>query len=278
MKFFIIFLLFITSVLYSQENKISWQRGEQEVIDLQLFRSTHAINLPTTETLQKGDFEFEISHRFLPTIKSGSKELWGFDGPVNIRLALGYGITDWTFVTLGRSNLNDNLDLWLKQKVFEIRNDLLPTVIGARLGAAWNTQVPNRSSGHSRNFQYYGQIIVNTLIKELVGIGIVPSYVHNSNITCPDVKHSFTLGTIMQYYFVDRWSFVAEWNFTVTGVRNRHNPVAFGVELETGGHFFKVILSNSSYLNPSQYLAGADLPVDGGNWRIGFNITRLLSF
>ncbi|MCF8240094.1 MAG: DUF5777 family beta-barrel protein [Melioribacteraceae bacterium] len=267
------FFFFSTSIA-----QVKWQRDEPAKIDMHLFHSIQSINLPTAETLQKHDIQFEISHRFIPTLKSGSKDLWGFDGPVNIRLALGYAITDHALITLGRSNTDDNLDLWIKQRLFEIESDILPILISARAGAAWNSQPINRSSSDNRNFQYYAQLIINTMIDKKFGIGIVPSYLENAHIYCPDRQYSFSIGTNVQYYLSDMWSVLLEWNPTITGWRTRTNPVAFGVEIETGGHFFKIILSNSTQLNPSQFLAGAQDSFNDGEWHIGFNITRLLKF
>jgi hypothetical protein len=50
--------------------------------------------------------------------------------------------------------------------------------------------------------------------------------------------------------------------------------MAVGFELETGGHFFKMMVTNSVYLNPSTYLAGSDFPAADDQWRLGFIITR----
>jgi hypothetical protein len=65
--------------------KVKWQRSQTVAPALALFHSSHAINLPTAETLQKGDFEFEISHRFVPPMSEGYDALWGLDGPAHIR-------------------------------------------------------------------------------------------------------------------------------------------------------------------------------------------------
>lgn len=92
--------------------------------------------------------------------------------------------------------------------------------------------------------------MVNAMYGERFAIGIVPSYLHNSHLPCPDVQYSFTLGVHAQYYITDVFNVLLELNPTVSGWRTAHNPVSFGIELETGGHFFKVILSNSDLLNP----------------------------
>ncbi|MGD9898820.1 MAG: DUF5777 family beta-barrel protein [Calditrichaceae bacterium] len=273
----IVFGMFVS--LDAQDKKIRWQRSRTLTEpDLQLFHSTQSVNLPTAETLQKGDFEFEISHRFFPTINEGPDTFYGLDGPVNMRLALGYAINNRMIVTLGRSNVSDNVDLQFKYKFLQLRGEKLPVLVAGRVGAAWNTEVGGRDKGDPDNFQYYGQLIINTLIKKRFGIGVVPSYLYNSNIYDDNVQDSFTMGLNGQYYVSSVWSVLAEWNPTVTGWRSSHNPVSFGIELETGGHFFKIILTNSYLLNPSQFLTGADIDFNDTEWRIGFNITRLLKF
>lgn len=275
MKIYLIALImiFFSHIVLPQ---VEWKRSEEKNSEsLELFRSTQVFNLPTTETIQKNNLEFEISHRFIPDIKSGSKDLWGFDGPVNIRLALGYAISNNFLVTLGRSNADDNVDLWAKWKALEIRNSALPSVISFRAGAAWNTDAP--TNARENTSQYYGQLIFNTMFKRVLGLGIVPSYLYNSYLPADDAQYSFTMGLYVQYYASEMLGLMLEWNPTVTGFRKRTNPVSFGFELNTGGHFFKILLSNSTDLNPSQFLSGAHQAFNSGEWHIGFNITRLLN-
>jgi len=268
-----IILLFLSFTLINAQGTKWKRRVPKNKIKTQLFHSTQSINLPTAETLQKGDFQFEISHRFIPTIKSGSKEFWGFDGPANIRLSLGYAITDNTLLTLGRSNLDNNFDLTLKQWLFQVDSKTLPITTTVILGGAYNSDVPNVDENL---FQFFGQLAINTMFAKTIGIGIVPSYLYNSHILCEDTQYSFTLGTNIQFYISDMYSIIVEWNPTVTGWRKDFNPVALGFEIETGGHFFKIILTNSSDLNNSQFLSGADKSFSSGEWRFGFNITRVL--
>ena len=104
-------------------------------------------------------------------------------------------------VTLGHSNVTDNLDLQLKYKAAQIRNDIFPSIITFNLGVAWNTEVGDRSKGDSRNFQYFVKLIYNTLIINKIGIGLVPSYLHNSALTTEEIKYSFTMGTHLSIIF-----------------------------------------------------------------------------
>ncbi|MDZ7764444.1 MAG: DUF5777 family beta-barrel protein [Melioribacteraceae bacterium] len=273
-KKMLLMALLTISVVFSQ---VKWEREEpEENLPVELFHSTFAVNLPTAETVGKRELEIEISHRFIPTIKSGSKDFWGLDGPVVNRLALAYGITPNTQVTLGRSNAFDNYELSLKQKVFENDNDVLPFMITLNAGAAWNSDHPIIESSDSKAFQYFVQAIFNTMYDKKLAFGIVPSYLNNSHPECKENQYSFTMGTYLQYYLSEVFSLIWEYNPTVTGWRSFHNPMSFGLEIETGGHFFKIFLTNSTDLNQTQFLSGADKSFDNGDLRLGFMITRLL--
>ncbi|MBR9975171.1 MAG: hypothetical protein KFF77_06290 [Bacteroidetes bacterium] len=276
---FIILIAFFVLSGQSAWSQSSWTRSEDvELPPLELFHSTQAVNLPTAARLASGEYEFEISHRFIPTLDEGAEHLYGFDGPVNIRIALGYAFSDNGIVTLGRSNVQDNLDLNVKHTLIALRSAILPLHIAARAGVAQNTSVTGRDAWDGESTQAYGQLIVNTMLGDSFAFGLVPSYLHNSHLECAETQYSFTIGLHAQYYITDVFNVLAEWNPTITGWRGGHNPVSFGIELETGGHFFKVILSNSDLLNPTQFLAGAPDAFNDGKLRFGFNITRVLVF
>ncbi len=287
-------LVMLIGMGLGQERQVRWQRSEPATQpELQLFHSPLVIDLPTATTLQKYDFEFEVSHRFIPTTGSGIRDFYGLDGPAHIRLALAFAPSDRMVVKLGRTNFNDNIDLWLKYKFLQIRHPKLPVLIAAKAGGAWNSwpeysEISQRKKSDLRNFQAYGQLIINTMIGKRFGIGLVPSYLYNTDIRWgpetddSETKDTFRMGTYLQFYVSPLWSIVWEWSPYIAGykslVAQEFNPMSFGIELETGGHFFKIFLTNSQYINTSQYLAGADISVDKNDWRIGFMITRLLKF
>ena len=141
MKSIILLLLIFSVAIIAQPQ---WKKSENVTEPrLELFHSTETANFPTTETLGKYDFMYEISHRFIPSIKDGYDVYFGLDGPARIRTAIGFGITEDLMVTLGRSNDIDNVDLQFKQRLFEIRNDILPSVLAIRGGISWNTEIPD---------------------------------------------------------------------------------------------------------------------------------------
>lgn len=280
---------FLTVTVLNAQPK--WKRSEPpKKVDLALFHATMTANFPTSETLKKGDFMYEISHRFLPAIKEGYGTFWGLDGPAKIRTALSYGISNRVMVTLGHSNLVDNLDLQVKAKLLQIRSKTLPGLVAVRGGVAVNTEIPeslDRGKLDGDNFQFYAQLIYNAMFfNKKLGVGIVPSYLYNSNIFTIEKQFTFTLGNYYQFYLNRMWSFWLELNPIVAGYqgfvspdelgRKSHNHIAFGLDIETGGHFFHLFVTNNSRLNPSQFLVGADKKAAVDNLRIGFGLTRHL--
>ncbi len=266
-----------TMLAQAQDRPVRWRRGEPGAqIPLTVFHSTQSVHLPTAETMQQGELQFEIWHRFLPPISSGVNGLWGLDGPVNVRFGLGYALTDEFVFTLGRSNVQDNVDLQFKYRALEIPSENLPFLIGFQAGVGWNTDVAGRKDSDSRNFQYYGQIIINTIIDRRLAVGLVPSYLNNIDVSSAERENEVSLGLYSHYYASELLGLLAEWHISESNVSAPFNALTLGVQLETGGHFFKVFVTNSASLNPSLFLAGAVSPFDSDDIRLGFNITRLL--
>jgi hypothetical protein len=78
------------------------------------------------------------------------------------------------------------------------------------------------------------------------------------------------------YYVSSLLAFIVEWNVSDDLETFTHDAVSVGFHLETGGHFFKIVLTNSTSLNPSQFLLGSASPIAADEIRLGFNVTRLL--
>jgi hypothetical protein len=284
-KLLIIISLFLSIINLAQPQ---WKQSEEvKEIKLALFHGTQTANLQTTESLDKGSWMYEISHRFSTPVNDGIDALYGFDGPARIRFAVGYGITENLMVNLGRSNLTDNYDLQFKQRLVQLDNEIIPSVFSLVGGVALNSEVPqniDRGKTDFDNFQFYAQLIYNAMLfDKKLGIGLVPSYLYNSFIYAVDKQYSFTFGTYIQYYFNRAWSIWIEHNAIISGYQGKirldettksFNTLSFGIALETGGHIFNFVLTNNARLNLSQYLVGADRTTNSDGWRLGFGIIR----
>ena len=239
----------------------------------EVFHSVQSANLPTAETLPQGSWLFEISHRFGP-LNLGGDGLWGIDGPVNNRLGLSYAAHDRVLLTLQRSNFEDNLGLNAKVGVWSGGSEGVPLKVALMGGAAVNTQ-PFDPGAEDNESQFYGQILVNAILEGRFAVGVVPTYLHNRNLPDASAEGTVAVGLHSQLYVSPSMSLLAEWLVSEATLARPHDPATFGVEFETRGHFFKLLVTNQRLLNPTQFLGGAAEPDD---WRFGFNITRILPF
>lgn len=266
----------------------SWQAVAPPETRLELFTALRTANYPTAESLYQGDFHYEISHRFLPTIDQGYEAGFGLDGPANIRTTVSYGFSDRLMMTLGRSSLQDNLDLQLRYRWLQFRHMRFPSVLALNAGAAWNTDIPasiDRGAAAAENFQYFGQLVFNTMMDDKLGVGLVPSFLYNSAIFSVDPQYTATLGTYAQYFINHTWGIWVEYSPALMGYQGilspgesgrSHNSLAWGLSIDTGGHTFYLFATNNTRLSPSQYLVGAPYEAGPENWRSGFGITRFL--
>ncbi|MDP2956916.1 MAG: DUF5777 family beta-barrel protein [Longimicrobiales bacterium] len=263
----------------AQEQPVRWQRrAEAAVPPVTVFHSTQSANLATAETLRKGEWLFEISHRFLPPLSGGAEALWGLDGPVFNRLGLAYAVSDRTMLSLVRSNLADNLELGAKVRLGEGGRSAIPFMVALNGGVAWNTQLPDEGGLEDNESQAYAQLVANALLGGRFAVGVSPTVLRNPRVGDVEAGNAFALGLAGQLYLSEQVSLLTEW--VVAGEREglEHDAGTFGLELETGGHFFKLVLSNSARMNPTQFLGGTPYPFNADEWRLGFNITRVLLF
>jgi len=246
----------------------------------EVFRSVHVANLPTAETLPGGSWLFEISHRFGTPVSRGGEALWGLDGPAFIRLGLSYAASDRVTLGVQRTNFRDNLELNATAALFEGRVGSVPVEVAVKSGAAWNTEVFEVAAhgGEDNEFQFYGQLILNAMLGGRVAVAAVPSYIRNPRILDFDTDDGIALGLAGQVYLTNSASIFGEWLITEERTDAEYDSGTFGLELETRGHFFKIVVTNQTLINPTQFLGGAPVAFEPDEWRLGFNITRVLPF
>lgn len=263
----------------AQDRPARWQRRTQATsVPVTVFHSTQSANLPTAETLRKGEWLFEISHRFLPPVSDGADALWGLDGPIYNRLGLAYAPADRLLVGVSRSNLDDNVELGARVRLWEGGAASVPLMVAVNGAVAWNTQADTLAGAEDNELQAYGQIVLNALLASRLALGVVPTLLDNPRIEDAGSESVFALGLNGQIYLSDQVSVLGEWVLTEERENLGYDPVTVGFELETGGHFFKIVVTNSARMNPSQFLGGAPFEFTPDEWRLGFNVTRLLTF
>lgn len=243
-----------------------------------VFRSTQSANLSTATMLSGGNWLFEISHRFDTPIEQGIEAFWGIDGPVTYRLGLTFAPHERLMLNALRTNIQDNVELNAKFRAFTMDSTSFPLEVSAQGGIAWNTDVVAFQGATDNEMQAYVQLLANALIGERVAVGVVPTAFRNPRILDVDEETVFVLGLQGQVYTDGAFSFFGEWIVSPERVGLENDTGTFGVEIRTRGHFFKILVTNNSRMNPTHVFGGSLGDFSGDNLRLGFNLTRLLPF
>ena len=263
-----------------------------------VFASTHSATLPTAAPIGAGVFLAEVSHRF-GYLSDGAGDLWGLDGFVLNRLGLAFALNDRVALGILRSNSTDNLELNARFAGRALDAATGPVEFAVQAGVAWNLQtdtvddhgghqhyiLPGGGAGGARNgdtaeeneMQAYGQLIANAMFAGRFALGVVPTLLWNPRILDQDAATTLSVGVNGQLYIDRTWSLIGEWIVSQAREDQEYDSGSFGAEIRTGGHFFKLLVTNQHQMNPTQTLAGAAKDfLDTGSWRFGFNIERRL--
>ncbi|NNL30114.1 MAG: hypothetical protein HKO77_03785 [Gemmatimonadetes bacterium] len=249
-----------------------------------VFHSTQSANLHTAEMLRPGNWLFEISHRFFPPVSEGADALWGVDGSAFIRLGLTYQASERLMLSLVRTNLDDNLGLDARVAIGSTDVGGTLVKLAAAGGVAVNTDVNEVSNPaqdqlrEDNEVQLYVQLLVNALLGESFAVGVAPSYLRNPRLLDLESENTVSLGLHAQGYMSDAVSLFGEWIISESIPGQENDSGTLGVQFETRGHFFKLLVTNQTRPNPTQYLGGSPHPFELDELRFGFNITRLLPF
>ena len=264
-----------------------------------VFASTVSATLPTAAATGAGTFLFEISHRF-GYLSDGADDLWGLDGFVLNRLGLAFSPHDHFSLGILRSNSTDNLEFNARVAGLTLDAPTGSTEFAVQTGVAWNLQeeAGDDHGGHqhtppsgtaadagardddtadANEMQAYAQFIANAVLARRFALGVVPTLLWNPRILSHDPETTISVGVNGQLYLDRTWSLFGEWIFSQAREDQEYDSGSFGVEIGTGGHFFKLLVTNQHQMNPTQTLAGAAEDFfDAGSWRFGFNIERRL--
>lgn len=244
------------------------------------FKATHIVNMQTIESPAAGALSFVIQHRF-GKINDGSYNFFGLDN-ATLRLGLDYGITDRLAIGLGRSSYLKTFDGYVKYKCLMQTegSEKMPFSASTLLTISNYTQKDATKPYLTADYRtaYTAQMLIARKFSRYFSLEITPTYLRYNLVPSVLDKNSlFVLGTGARMKITKRSSINVEYNFlpvkqvVTTYV---HNSFSVGYDIETGGHVFQLVFSNSQSMIESQYLAQTTGSWGNGDIYFGFNISR----
>lgn len=241
------------------------------------FNGTRLLNGHSIETRKKGVLEFLIQHRF-GRLNSGFDDLFGLDDST-IRFGFEYAFTDDLTVALGRSSYEKTFDMYAKYKLFKQREGKNHFPVSVTLFGATTLKtlkITNQNLSFNQKLAYTSQILVAKKFNDKFSLQLMPTYVHYNWVPNSDYKNDIiSLGIGTRYRISKKVSINAEYYPADYGnIKTLKNSLALGVDIETGGHIFQLILSNSRSMIEKGFIAENTGNFFNGDIHLGFNISR----
>ena len=287
MKKLLLALFFITmsSSLFSQDDLLDILNDETpknttEDIVTATFKGTRIVNGHSIENKNDKELEFIIAHRF-GRINTGLYTLFGLDN-ANIRFALEYGLTDNLTIGAGRSSYEKTYDSFLKYSLIKQKKgeNSFPVAISLFGSAAVKTlrdYDPADKRSFAESLFYVGQVLIAKKFSPSLSLQLTPTYVHRNTVRIVEDPHDiFALGFGGRIKLSKRVALNTEYYYTFDESRsiNTRNSLAFGVDIETGGHVFQIILSNAITMIEKSFISETTGNFFGGDIHLGFNLSR----
>lgn len=251
------------------------------------FKTTRIANGHSIENLGKGVLDFRINHRF-GRINQGFSEFFGLDN-ASTRIGFDYGVTDWLMVGIGRSTYLKDADGFVKARILrQTENDRMPlsvSYVGAMSIQATELYPPPAGSNieykFSQRIAYINQLLIARKFANWLSLQLMPTHIHYNFVQYrSDPNDIFAIGLGGRIKLSNRIALTGEYymvvppNDRLTGTRN---SLTLGFDIETGGHVFQLLFSNSTGITERTVIGQTTGGWDKGDIHFGFNISRVFT-
>ncbi|HEY3402583.1 MAG TPA: DUF5777 family beta-barrel protein, partial [Ohtaekwangia sp.] len=227
-------------------------------------------------------------------INGGLYEMYGLD-EAYVRLGLDYGITDRLSVSIGRNSVDKTVDGFLKYRLLRQSSGdkNFPFSVTALGGLAYKLE-PKHNSDVSPEFEsidrlsYTGQLLIARKITTALSLQIMPTIIHKNAVDqTVEENNQFAVGiggrlkvtksvalTTEYYHNFNKGEYYAADNDGNAVKLPYYNSIGFGIDIETGGHVFQLLMTNGYGLTERAFITETKEDFFDGDIHFGFNVTR----
>jgi hypothetical protein len=278
---FTILGLFFVCFVFSQNNlldEISSESSYKDEFEMPAFKAMKVVNNQSTKLAQKGDLYLYVGHRF-GTIKGGVESLFGLDY-ANTKIEILYGLINQVQVGFSRESFKKTYNLHVKYGI-KSQTTSFPLSITSYNSVNLDTsldenQYPNLN--FNERYVYISQLLISRRFNDNFSFQLAPSIVKYNFLTNQfknDFNYILNYGSRLK--ISKRSSFNIDYSHHLNRLNNSEekNVLSLGIDMETGGHVFQLLFSNTQASDEAGVLTGAE-----GNWTkgdvfFGFNILRV---
>ena len=279
-KIFLILLL-AYSFSFSQDSLLMELEDESEnksSNEISTFKAIKIVNNQSTKQASEKELYLYVSHRF-GSINGGIKTLFGLD-IANTKIELLYGLSNNLQIGFSRESLKKTYALNAKYNL-TTQTSKLP--FNSSLYASYNYNsslnediYPNLNNS-DRNF-FFGQLLLSKSFSDKISLQLSPSYAKKGfTETIFEQEDNVILGVASSYRISNRLAFNVEYsaNLDRPEISPFSDVLSFGIDIETGGHVFQLLFSNTQTIDDISVMTDAEGSWKDGEIYFGFNILRV---
>jgi opacity protein-like surface antigen len=248
------------------------------------FKALQICNMQSTKLPVKGEWYVLISHRF-GDLTNGLDNFFGLD-EATTKIGGIYGVTNWLSLGLSRHRNNKTYEIAGKYKLANQKEAGFPVTIAGyntvdirtdKLSATYPTVT------FSNRLAFSSQLLISRKFSENLSLEVAPIYVHkNLYDAISEQKDLFLVGAGGRYKLSKRLSvnleYAARMNAKTTTTAAFQNPLSVGLDIETGGHVFQMVIANGQPMNDVGIFSNSSGKWDfkeGSGMYLGFNMYRV---
>lgn len=271
--------MFITGFAFAQDDllkDIDTIQAKTPDTGQPAFKALQIVTGQSTKLPAKNEWYIVVAHRF-GDVSKGFKDFFGLDD-ASTKLGVIYGITDGISVSLSRETNLKTFEGAVKYKLVK-QSENFPVDIAGYNVMAVNTDLSKDNYPHlqfSDRLSYLTQALISRRFSDKFSLQLTPSYVHK-NLYEPLIedKNQFLTGLGGRYKISKRISINAEYFVNFDNHSFYKNPLSLGMDIETGGHVFQLLFTNSQLNSDIGYLTNAAGKWEKGQIFFGFNLYRV---
>ena len=267
---------------------------DESIFTLPAFKALQIGNLQSTKMVGKKELYMIVAHRF-GYLKDGVKEFYGLD-QANTKIQFLYGIGNRFQLGISRDSYEKTYSGTAKIGLKK-QSESFPINLVLYNSMDINTLLNKKSYPgllFFDRFAYTTQLLISRRFTENLSIEIAPIYVRQNLIdlnytnkpipttTSPlsfitEPWNQYVLAIGGRYKFTKRMSVNMDYAYNFSKNRNSlyRNPLTIGVDIETGGHVFQFLFTNSRASSDAIFLTETHGDWSKGDISFGFNIVRV---
>ena len=248
------------------------------------FKATRIINNHSVKLPDKGEMMFIVAHRF-GRVNSGWREFFGID-QADMRLGFEYGATDWMSIGIGRSSFEKTYDGYVRFRL--LQQTKVEGKVGIPVTIVWKSliginsfqELPDQPLNAVNRVSYAHQLMIARKFTDNFTFQIMPTFVHYNLVQSPEQDNdTWAIGFGGRYLITNRMSINAEYFQLMPGhaFDNNAGSLSVGIDIETGGHVFQIMVTNSVGMLEQFYIPRNQGWWWDGNVHLGFNTNRVFT-